>query len=74
MNTNESIEMSNTAYGGADYALRKCSFEPRDHLINLEKDASKSPRLYLTVEWRVYWFQTWCQENKPGVRKTIRAI
>jgi len=49
--------------GGADYALRKCSFEPKAHLINLENDPSKKPRLYLTVEWRVYWFQTWCQEN-----------
>ena len=48
---------------GRDYALRKCSFEPKDHLINLESDAGRKPRLYLTVEWRVYWFQTWCQEN-----------
>ena len=48
---------------GADYVLRKCSFEPKEHLINLESDSNKRPRLYLTVEWRVYWFQTWCQEN-----------
>jgi len=48
---------------GKDYALRKCSFEPKDHLINLESDPGRKPRLYLTVEWRVYWFQTWCQEN-----------
>ena len=51
---------------GADYALRKCSFEPKAHLINLESDPNKKPRLYLTVEWRVYWFQTWCQENDKG--------
>ena len=48
---------------GADYVLRKCSFEPKEHLINLENDPNKNPRLYLTVEWRVYWFQIWCQEN-----------
>ena len=66
MNINESVETKDSRYGGADYALRKCSFEPKDHLINLEKDTSKSHRLYLTVEWRVYWFQTWCQENNKS--------
>lgn len=49
--------------GCADYELRKCSFDPKAHLINLENDASKPPRLYLTVEWRVYWMQVWCQET-----------
>lgn len=49
--------------GSTDYALRKCSFDPKSHLINLENDPGKRPRLYLTVEWRVYWFQSWCQEN-----------
>ena len=48
---------------GQDYALRRCSFDPKSHLINLESDSNKKARLYLTVEWRVYWFQTWCQEN-----------
>ena len=48
---------------GQDYALRRCSFDPKSHLINLEIDSNKKARLYLTVEWRVYWFQTWCQEN-----------
>lgn len=48
---------------GSDYALRNCSFDPKRHLINLENDPDRKPRLYLTVEWRVYWFQTWCQEN-----------
>ena len=48
---------------GQDYALRRCSFDPKSYLINLESDSNKKARLYLTVEWRVYWFQTWCQEN-----------
>ena len=68
MNNNESMEVTQAVSDtdlaiGADYVLRKCSFEPKEHLINLESDSNKRPRLYLTVEWRVYWFQTWCQEN-----------
>ena len=65
METKEVMEAiaSTDAIGGADYVLRKCSFNPKEHLINLENDPNKTPRLYLTVEWRVYWMQVWCQEN-----------
>ena len=62
MEVMQEISLSDIA-SDKGYALRKCSFEPQDHLINLENDQNKKPRLYLTVEWRVYWFQTWCQEN-----------
>ena len=69
MHTNESMEVMKAVSAaestavGADYDLRKCSFNPKEHLINLENDPNRSPRLYLTVEWRVYWMQVWCQEN-----------
>ena len=68
--TMEAIASTDMNAGGADYALRKCSFVPKDHLINLNKDdPAKPPRLYMTVEWRVYWLQIWCQEN--GMRYLI---
>ncbi len=68
MNYTESMEVmqainDSDPKGLNEYALRKCSFDPKSHLINLENDPGKKPRLYLTVEWRVYWFQIWCQEN-----------
>ncbi len=43
--------------------IRKCSFKPEEHFINLEIDGEKKPRLYLPVEWRLCWLHTWCQEN-----------
>ena len=71
MNRMESMEVMqaiNASDGakGVDYDLRKCSFEPQNHLINLESDPNRKPRLYLTVEWRVYWLQLWCKENGKG--------
>lgn len=60
----EAIAQTDAMAGGTEYALRQCSFDPKAHLINLENDPEKKPRLYLTVEWRVYWFQLWCQENE----------
>lgn len=61
----EAIAASEPENGGADYALRKCAaFDPKTHLINLESDQNKKKRLYLTVEWRVYWCQVWCLENE----------
>ena len=47
----------------AQYNVRPCSFDPSTHLINLEVDPNKPQRPYLTVDMRVHWFQTWCQEN-----------
>ena len=43
--------------------IRKCSFRPEEHFINLEIDGQKKPRYYLTVDWRLFWLQLWCQEN-----------
>ena len=43
--------------------IRKCSFKPEEHFINLEIDGQKKPRYYLTVDWRLFWLQLWCQEN-----------
>ena len=43
--------------------IRQCSFRPEEHFINLEIDGQKKPRYYLTVDWRLFWLQLWCQEN-----------
>ena len=59
----EAIRSSDVQLRDEIAQIRKCSFRPEEHFINLEIDGQKKPRYYLTVDWRLFWLQLWCQEN-----------
>lgn len=45
---------------------RKCSFNPNDYMVTLEREGPNGTRIsekYLEVKYRVLWFQLYCQEN-----------
>lgn len=59
----EAIRNSDVQLRDGIAQIRKCSFRPEEHFINLEIDGRKKPRYYLTVDWRLFWLQLWCQEK-----------
>ncbi len=42
--------------------IRKCSFNPAEHLIKIKFEKTGVESFYLPVYWRLVWFEVYCQE------------
>lgn len=43
--------------------VRKCSFKPEEHFIEMGFPGKDEKSYYLEVKWRVFWFNLYCQEK-----------